>query len=59
MAIRRTRIAFWMRKNTNIHLEYLILIAFPLQQWLLKGASVLRYTYSARPVLYLNKAAAI
>jgi len=31
--------------DTNIHSEYVILIAFPLQQWLHKRASLLRYTY--------------
>jgi len=27
-------IACWITKATDIHLEYVILIAFPLQQWL-------------------------
>ena len=30
-----------------MHSEYVILIAFPLQQWLNERASVLRYTYIA------------
>jgi hypothetical protein len=30
--------------------EYIILSAFPLQQWLQERASVLRYTYIACPV---------
>ena len=30
--IRRTRIACWVTKATNTHSEYVILIAFPLQQ---------------------------
>jgi hypothetical protein len=30
---------------TNTHLEYVILIAFPLQQWLHERPSMLRYTY--------------
>ena len=30
----RMCIACWIRKATNAHSEYLILIAFPLQQWL-------------------------
>jgi len=34
MAIWRMRIAFWVPKATNTHAEYLILIAFPLQQWI-------------------------
>jgi len=59
MAIRRMRIVCGMRKNTNTHLEYIILIAFPLQQWLHKVALLLRYTYIACPILYLNKGAEI
>ena len=42
-----TRIACWITKATNTHSEYVILIAFPLQQWLHERASVLRYTYTA------------
>ena len=42
---RRTRIACWIPKATNTHSEYVILIAFPLQQRLHERASVLRYTY--------------
>jgi len=34
-----------MPKATNTHSEYVILIAFPRQQWLHERASVLRYTY--------------
>jgi hypothetical protein len=45
--IRRMRIACWIIKATDTHSEYVILIAFPLQQWLHEGASMLRYTYIA------------
>ena len=45
MTIWRTRIACSIPKATNTHSEYVILIAFPLHQWLNKRASVLRYTY--------------
>ena len=38
------RIACWIPKATNTHSQYVILIAFPLQQWLHERASVLRYT---------------
>ena len=41
----RTRIACWIPKATNTLLEYVILIAFPLQQWLHERASILRYAY--------------
>jgi len=32
--IRRMRIACWINKDTDTHSEYVIIIAFPLQQWL-------------------------
>jgi len=35
--IRRTRIACWIPEATNAHSEYVILIAFPLQQGLQEG----------------------
>ena len=38
------RIACWTPKATRTHSEYVILIAFLLQQWLQDCASVLRYT---------------
>jgi len=40
--IRRMRFACLMPKATNTHSEYVILIAFPLQQWLHKRTSILR-----------------
>jgi hypothetical protein len=46
--IQRMRFACWIPKatNTHTHTQYVILIAFPLQQWLQERASMLRYTYS-------------
>jgi len=38
------RVGFWINKATDTHSEYVIAIAFPLQQWLHEGASMLRYT---------------
>jgi len=38
------RIECWIAKARNTLSEYVILIAFPLQQWLYKSTSVLRYT---------------
>jgi hypothetical protein len=38
--IRRMRIACWITKATDTHSEYVILIAFPRQQWLHERASV-------------------
>ena len=40
------RIACWIPKTTNTHSEYVILIAFPLQQSLHEPAWILRYTYT-------------
>jgi hypothetical protein len=40
------RNACWIHKATNTHSEHVILIAFPLQQWLHERVSMLRYTYS-------------
>jgi hypothetical protein len=47
MTVWRMRIICWIPKATNTHSEYVILIAFPLQQWLHERASMLRYTYIA------------
>jgi len=44
-------IACWIPKATNTHSEYVIFIDFPLLQWLLKHASMLRYTCIAWLVL--------
>jgi len=44
MPIWRMRVAWWIPKATDTHSEYVILIAFPLQEWLQGGASVLCYT---------------
>ena len=43
----RMRIACWIAKTTDPHSEYVMFIAFPLQQWLHERAPVLRYTYIA------------
>jgi hypothetical protein len=47
MTIWRMHILRWVRKATDTHSEYVILVAFPLQQKLHERASVLRYTYIA------------
>ena len=41
----RMRIACWITKAKNTHSEYVILIAFPPQQWFYERACMLRYTY--------------
>ena len=45
MTVWRMRIACWLPKVTNTHSEYVILIPFPLQQWLHERAAMLRCTY--------------
>ena len=42
--IRRMRFALWIPKAANTHSEYVILIAFPLQQWLTNGKPRSRVT---------------
>ena len=39
--MRRMRFICWITKAIDTHSEYVILIDFPLQQWLHEGASVL------------------
>jgi len=47
MTIWRMRIACWIPKATNTHLEYVTLTALPLQQCLHERSSILRYTHIA------------
>ena len=47
MTIWRMRIACWITKATNTHTGCVILIAFPVHQWLHERASLLRHTYVA------------
>ena len=44
---RRMRITCCITKATNTHSQYVIIIAFPLQQWLHERTSILRYTHIA------------
>ena len=44
------RIAYWIRKAVFRHSQYVTLHAFPPQQWLHEGASLLRHTIL--PVLF-------
>jgi hypothetical protein len=37
--------ACWIIKATDTHSEYVIITAFPPQQWLSERVSMLRYTY--------------
>ena len=47
MTIWQMRIASWITKATNTSSEYVIFIAFPLQQWVHNRFCMLRYTYIA------------
>jgi hypothetical protein len=47
LAMWHMRIACCIPKATNTHSQYVILVAFPLQQLLPEHASMLRYTYIA------------
>jgi len=44
--------ACWKTKATNTHSEYIILTAFPQQQWLYESASILHGTYIACLVIF-------
>jgi hypothetical protein len=59
MTIRLMCIACLIPKATNTHSEYIIRIAFSLQQWLHKEASVLRYTCFASFVLFSETSRAV
>jgi len=47
MTIWRTHFTCWLPKASNTHPEYVILIVFPLIQWLHESASMLPHTYIA------------
>jgi len=44
MTVWRVLFACWITATTNTHSEYVILTAFPQQQWLNKRVSLLHYT---------------
>ena len=54
MTARLLRIACWIPKATNTRPEYVIFLAFPLQQWWHESASMLLYTYIGSPVSSLG-----
>jgi hypothetical protein len=55
MTIWRMRILCWIPKATNTISEYVILISFPLQQWLHDSALMLRYTYITYRVYFSHR----
>jgi hypothetical protein len=50
----RMRFALLTPEPKGTHSEYVILIAFPRQQWLRERASMLRYTYVACVVILIR-----
>ena len=49
------RIACWIPKDTDAHSQYVMLVVFPLQQWVQEGAAMLRYKHITRLVnLYVT-----
>jgi hypothetical protein len=50
VTIRRMRTACWIPTAANVHSEYVIIIAFPLQQWSSERASLFRYEYTVHHV---------
>ena len=54
VTIWRMLISCWILEATNTYSQYVIVIAFPLQQWLHERASVLCYMNIACPVMYLH-----
>jgi len=55
MSIWRMNCACWIPKSTDTHIEYVMLIAFPLQQNLHERASMLRYKYTACLVIFTEE----
>jgi len=54
MTIWCMHIACWVPKATDTHSQYVLLTAFPLQQWLHVCASVLCYMYIVYLVFNMN-----
>jgi len=54
MTIWRMRMACWITKATNTQSEYVIIIAFPLRQWLHERTSVMCYRYIACLVKHIG-----
>jgi len=52
MTIWHVHIACWISMVTNTYLEYVTVIAFPLQHWLHERKSVIHYMYMACLVTY-------
>ena len=55
MTIRRMRVACCIPKATNLLSEYMILIVYPVHEWLRKRASLLRQKYVHGLSYYLTQ----
>ena len=55
MTIWHMRIECWIPKSTNTNPEYVIHIVFPLQPWLYKTSSLLRWVYIASLAYFIHK----
>jgi hypothetical protein len=53
MAMWRMRIAYWIPKPIDTRSEYVILIVFPLQQWLHESPSMLTVEYVIQDTEYI------
>ena len=51
--IRCMRFACWITKATDTHIDYVIIIAFPRQQWLYERATMLRLYVRCLSCFYL------
>jgi hypothetical protein len=55
--IRRMRLTCWITKATDTHSEYIILTAFPMQQWLRERALILHlYVHCLSCLIFLFNA---
>jgi hypothetical protein len=52
--IQHMHFACWITTATDTHSEYVVLIAFPQQQWLHERTSMQRFMYTACLVYYLS-----
>jgi hypothetical protein len=57
--IRRMRCAFWVTKAADTHPEYVIIRAFPWQQWFRERAAILRLYLHCLSVVFLQYVLAV
>jgi len=54
MTIRRMRIAYFITNDANAHTEYVIFIAFPLQQWLHERSVMTTFIWTLLVLFFFN-----